>query len=151
MRKRYLTLNCDQEETMYRLRLQMSPYTMSGWVENTQFKVYKHLKGIFAGKSMRKLLFCFYGTFQQSGKHTQLVYQVRPGAFVYWLYALLGFLVLGTLFQFIFRYDAIDAFIFSLLFALIYFGVVQFQKKLCISNFEAELTTEKSRKNRRHL
>lgn len=151
MLKRYMILNCTQEEVKYRLRLQMSPHALGGWVDNSQFKIFKHLSGIFAGKSLQKLLYCFYGEFHQAGKQTQLIYQVRPGLFIGFLYSLIGFVMLGTLIQFLFMDGTLDTVIFSLAFLLIYFCIEQIQKKKCIADFQAELTAEIAQKNRRHL
>ena len=151
MRKRSLTLNCTQEEVKYRLRSQMSPYALGGWVDDTQFKIYKHLRGIFAGNRGIKLLYCFYGEFRQSGKKIELIYQVRPGFSTWVPFSLIGCILLGALFEFLFMDGAIDSVIYSLVFLLLFYGIAQLQKKICISDFQAELTVEISRKNRRHL
>ncbi len=151
MRTYHLTLNCSQEEAKRRLKLQMSPNVLGGYVDDTQFKINRRLSRIFSNRGVVKNMYCFYGAYQQSGKQTQLVYQVRSGASMYVVYSLLGFLALGMLAKFFFVGEGIYGFIASLIFGLIYFGIVQIEKKLCISNFEAELTTETSRKNRRHL
>ena len=151
MKKHQLALNCSQEETKHRLKLQISPFVLGGHVEDTTFKIYRTVSRVFTGRGILKNVYCFYGEYQQSGKQTLLSYQVRSSASMYVVYALLGSLALGALVKLIVAGEGIDILIGSLIFGLIYFGIVQIEKKLCISNFEADLTTEKSRKNRRHL
>ena len=151
MKKHQLTLNCTQEEAKRRLKLQISPFVLGGHVEGTNFKIYRTVSRVFTGRGILKNVYCFYGEYQQSGKQTQLSYQVRSGVPIYVVYALLGSLTLGALVKFIVTSEGIDIFIGSLILGLIYLGIVQVEKKLCISNFQAELTAEKSLKRRRHL
>lgn len=75
MRKHYLTLNCTQEETEYRLKQQLRIYPPKGIVEERSFKIYKHSPGHFVVNGIHESLFCFYGNYRQDGNRTNLAYR----------------------------------------------------------------------------
>lgn len=146
MRKRYLTLNCTQEEAEYRLKQQLRVYPPKGIAEENYFKIYKAEPRIFLGRGLRKYLFCFYGKYYQSGKHTHLAYRVRPDWSVFLVYLLLGLLTLSMAWKVIFLDEPIGSLLFALGFLLIFSVINLVAKKNCIIDFEKQLTTKMSLK-----
>ena len=142
MKKRYITLNCKQSETELRLRQQLRVYFPKGIVEENYFRIYKESYGFFLGKGLQRPLFYLYGNYQQSASQTYVAYRILPGISLLSCYF---FLILGSLsmlYQIIFQ----DAPLFSAIvivgFLLLYFLIVQVQKKKCIVDFEKRLTSE---------
>lgn len=142
MRKRYLTLNCTQEETEYRIKQHLRINPPKGIVEENHFKIYMLTPRIFFGKGMQNSLFCFYGEYRQSGDCTHVSYRIRPD-----IPTCLTFLVLTlvTLYQIYCAIFVNDPFINPILLlaieVLIYLLTFHEMKK-CIEDFETQLTSK---------
>ena len=142
MRKRYLTLNCTQAETEYRLKQQLRVNPPKGETEENTFKIYKRTPGFFQGNGIRDTLFCFYGEYYQSGNRTHLAYRIRPGFSILLMYAMIGLLILLALYDTISQNAALTSLLIPLGFFLLYFLIIQFQKKKCMQDFEKQMTTK---------
>ena len=142
MRKRYLTLNCTQEEAEYRLKQQLRVYPPRGLVEDNHFKIYRHIPGSFNGNGLRESLYCFYGEYQQSGNCTYVAYRVLPGFSIFLFSLLLTLSILIMVYRVVWMDDEIIMVIVLLAFLLLYTLITQWEKSKCIADFEKRLTTK---------
>lgn len=141
MRKRYMALNCTQAETAYRLKQQLRVYPPRGIVEENYFKIYKKT-GLFWGRGIRDIFYCFRGNYQQSGKSTYVSYQVWSDLSIVPLFLVLDLMILLALYDVLVKGE-------SLVFAVIFLGlgvlvtlVTQLEKKKCIEDFEKQFSTQ---------
>ena len=141
MRKRYLTLNCTQAETGNRLKQYLRVHPPKGEVEENSFKIYKRTPSHFVGKGIRESLLCFYGEYRQSDNRTYLFYRIRPGFSIFLMYAMLSLLLALTMYDVIFQGKPLFSVLFTLGFFLLYFLIIQVNKRKCIADFEKQLTT----------
>ena len=139
MRKHYLTLNCTQEETEYRLKQQLRLYPPKGIVEEYSFKIYKHSPGHFVVNGIHESLFCFYGNYRQDGNRTNLTYRIRPGFSIFLIYLLL---TLFTGLDVLINHKSFGTILIPLGFFLTIFLIMQAGKKKCITDFEKQLTAQ---------
>ena len=142
MRKHYLTLNCTQEETEYRLKQQLRIYPPKGIVEERSFKIYKHSPGHFVVNGIHESLFCFYGNYRQDGNRTNLAYRIRPGFSIFLMYLLLTLLTLFTTLDVLINHKPFGTILIPLGFFLTIFLIMQAGKKKCITDFEKQLTAQ---------
>lgn len=142
MKKRYITLNCSQSETEHRLRQQLRVYFPKGIVEENYFRIYKETSGFFLGRGLQRPLFCFFGSFQQSGSKTYVAYRIFPGLSLFLCYFLLIAFAIFSLYQIIFQNEPLFPAIAVIGFLFLYFLIVDIHKKKCMADFEKRLTTE---------
>jgi hypothetical protein len=143
MRKlRTILLHCSQEDAQYRLRCQRFPSVWEQTVQDGHFKIYKRLTGFFSGRGIIKPTFCFYGAYLQEKKQTKVAYRIRPGFSILLPYSMLLLLALYQLFLVIFQNESITTLLFILVFLLVYFLIIQFNKVNCIADFEKQLTKD---------
>lgn len=142
MRKHYLTLNCTQSETEYRLKQQLRVYPPKGIVEQSSFKIYKHSPGHFVVNGIHESLFCFYGNYRQNGSNTNLAYRIRPGFSISLMYLLLTLLTLFTALDVLLNHKPVGTILIPLGFFLMVFLIMQSGKKECITDFEKQLTAQ---------
>ena len=86
---------------------------------------------------------CFYGEYRQSGKSTYLAYRIRPGFSIFLMYAMLSLLMLLTMYDIIVKEKPFDNILIILAIFLLYFLIIQIEKKKCIVDFERHLTMTK--------
>ena len=146
MRKYFLTLNCTQAETEYRLKQELRVFPPKGIVEENHFKIYKHTPGVFHGNGLRESLYCFYGEYQQSGKKTRVSYRIRPGFTIFSFYLVLTLVALCMFYRVIFIDKEMITAVVSLGFLLLYTIIVQLGKKKCMIDFETQLTEKAHQK-----
>ena len=146
MRKQYnLTLNCTQAETEYRLKQQLRVFSPVGIVEDNHFKIYKRSTGIIQSHGILRSYFCFYGEYQQIGKHTAVTYQVRPYYANMIAELILGFGFLSMIITAIAtRKSILLTFLSCVGFLLFFYLITQLEKENCIADFEKRLTMEMS-------
>ena len=139
MHMHYLVLNCTQAETEYRLKQNLRVYPPKGSIDENTFKIYKRLPGNFVGRGVRDTLLCFYGNYQQSGDCTYLSYRIRPGFSILTMYTMLCILTLLSINNILRHNESFTSLLFILCFFLIFFLIIQIQKKKCKSDFEKRL------------
>ena len=142
MRKHYLTVNCSQTETEYRLKQLLRVYPPKGIVEDNNFKIYKKAPFYFNASGFREALFCFYGEYRQSGNRTYLAYQIRPGLSIFLIYVTFSLILALTICDVILRGERLFPVLFLLGFSLLFILIIQTQKKKCIADFEKQLNNQ---------
>ena len=142
MRKRYISLNCTQSETEYRLSQQLRIYFPHGHVEENHFRIYKQTTISPFAKGIGKALYCFCGDYHQFGKNTNITYRVFPGYSVIFSYAILGISLLVTTYEAVFNDTPIYLPAMILVVLLICTLITQTGKNECIKDFNKRLTTE---------
>ena len=146
MAKHYITLNCTQAETAYRLKQQLRVYPPRGVVEENHFRIYRK-SSPFLGKGNVDSFYCLKGNYQQAGKVTYVSYRVWPGLPVFLTYMVAAMLVLSAFYDVIVRDAPIIIAVILLGFAALAILLAQRAKKECIADFEKRLQTEIHYKN----
>lgn len=149
MRKRYITLSCNQAEAEYRLRQLLRIYFPKGVVEENYFRVYCQTSLFFIGKRMQKPLFCFFGNYQQSGNKTYISYRSLPNISILLSYLFLCCAGLSAISGILFEQNPIFPSILIFAIILFFFLITQVAKRNCIVDFEKQLTTEIRYESRR--
>ena len=128
---------------MRRLKMQMSPYLLGGKVEESRFRIPKRPTGLFSSAKGISTAFCFCGEYRQTGRQTEITYQIRPYVTVvfshlFLLFAFLSMLIAASTT----KKDILITVLGCLFFLSIFLWVTQMEKKNCIADFEKRLTME---------
>lgn len=137
---RTLILNCTQSETQNRLRQQLRFFFPKGNVEENHFAIYRNPTGYGNGNNLIPS-FRFSGEFEQTENRTIVTYRISPLPTIYFIYALLVFVLIYTIYTVIILSEPIITIFAAISLLLFFYFYTFYQKKKCIADFEKKLAT----------